>query len=278
MYNKIFAKILDSSIWLEATATRIVWLMFLAVMDEDGFAQFAAVANVAHRARVSLDEATAAVMCLQGPDLNSSDPANEGRRIERVPGGWMVLNAEKYRDIVTRENIKAQTRERVRKHRARQEEASAKEPCNAACNAPVTPSDTDIKEEDLIAPAQNAGAQARSAAVVVAKPGDLMELWNATTTKPIPRCRELTVLRSKKASARLRERPIAEWRDVIARIQASPFCRGDNDRGWTATFDWILQPDVATKILEGKYENHKPAAESTQEQWDRIKRGGGRIL
>ena len=120
MYNKLFAKILDSSIWLESTPTRIVWLTFIAVMDEAGFAQFAAVRNVAHRARVSVEEAQAAIDCLEHPDPESSDPENDGRRIERVPGGWIILNAEKHRALVTRAVIQEQTRERVRRYRERQ--------------------------------------------------------------------------------------------------------------------------------------------------------------
>jgi hypothetical protein len=117
MYNKIFTKILDSSIWLEPDATRIVWLTCLAAMDEAGFAQFAGIPNLAHRANVSLEAASEAVKCLESEDLNSSDPDNEGRRIERVPGGWMVLNAGKYRSLVTRIAAKEQNRIRVARHR-----------------------------------------------------------------------------------------------------------------------------------------------------------------
>lgn len=117
MYNKLFTKILDSSIWMEPVSTRIVWITFLAAMDENGFVQFASIPNVAHRAVVSLEEASKAVATLEAPDANSSDPDNEGRRIERVPGGWMVLNAQKYRALVTREIIKEQTKDRVRRFR-----------------------------------------------------------------------------------------------------------------------------------------------------------------
>lgn len=144
MYNKIFTKILDSSIWLEPSPTRIVWLTIIAAMDEDGFAQFASPANLAHRARVEPDECNAAVTVLESPDPNSADPDNEGRRIERVPGGWVVLNAAKYRDLVTRSTIQEQTRLRVAKHRKKLSDSGG------VCNAPVTqrnekltPSDTD---------------------------------------------------------------------------------------------------------------------------------------
>lgn len=88
-------------------------------MDETGFCAFASIANVARRAIVQENEAEAAILCLTSPDLNSSDPENEGRRLERVQGGWIVLNAEKYRAIVSRANQQEKTRARVAKFRAK---------------------------------------------------------------------------------------------------------------------------------------------------------------
>lgn len=144
MYNKLFAKIVRSSIWLEPTPTRLVWFMFIALMDEDGFVQFASVANVAHTARITDKEAQEAIDILEAPDQNSADDEHEGRRIEKVPGGWMVLNASKYRDLVTRDMIRQKSRDRVAKHRA-------KKRGNALVtqrNGGVTESDTDtIKEK-----------------------------------------------------------------------------------------------------------------------------------
>lgn len=93
-----------------------------------------------------------------------------------------------------------------------------------------------------------------------ATPEDLMADWNDLTLPPIPRCRELSQKRRKHAHARLIERPRGVWRDVFSRIAASKFCNGDNDRGWVATFDWVMeQPDVAVKVLEGKYDNRRPS-------------------
>lgn len=157
MYNKIFTKILDSSVWLEATPTRIVWITLIAAMDENGFCPFAAVGNVAARAHVSQAEARAALEKLEGPDPESSDPDNEGRRIERVPGGWIVLNAPKYRALVTRVNIQEKVKERVRRFRDKKRIGNAHV---TVCNEDVTPSETDSRAEtktkepkDLLLPA-----------------------------------------------------------------------------------------------------------------------------
>jgi hypothetical protein len=128
MYSKLFASILDSSIWLEEDATRIVWLTLLAAKDGEGFARFAALENLARRANVSSEKAAHAVAKLEAPDTNSSNPLHEGRRVERVPGGWMVLNAKLYDDMVRREDERRSTRERVALHRARNKAASISEP------------------------------------------------------------------------------------------------------------------------------------------------------
>lgn len=41
---------------------------------------------------------------------------------------------------------------------------------------------------------------------------------------------------------------------IVDEIRASPFLRGDNDRGWKADFDFIFcSPNNYLKILEGKY-------------------------
>lgn len=144
MYNKLFTKILDSSIWLETDSTRLVWLTLIAAMDEIGFAQFASPANLAYRARVSLEATEEALRVLGGADPNSSDPDHEGRRIERVPGGWMILNSAKYRELVTRAISQEKNRVRVARHRAKGKEES----CNGGvmlCNVSVTPSEADTE-------------------------------------------------------------------------------------------------------------------------------------
>lgn len=137
MYNRLFTKILDSSIWLEPTTTRIVWITLLAAMDEEGYAHFSAIENLASRARVSKREAQKAIDCFLAPDSNSENPANEGRRVERVPGGFLILNADDHRKMLNREIRREQTRLRVAKHREKKD-GSNKESVTGALRS-VTP-------------------------------------------------------------------------------------------------------------------------------------------
>jgi DNA-binding transcriptional ArsR family regulator len=43
--------------------------------------------------------------------------------------------------------------------------------------------------------------------------------------------------------------------EAIEAIGASSFCRGDNDRGWVADFDFLLQRSSLSKILLGRYKD-----------------------
>jgi hypothetical protein len=140
MYNKLFTKILDSSIWNESASTRLVWITLLAAMDETGFVALSSVRNAARKANLPVDETQEAISVLESPDPESSDPDNEGRRIERVQGGWMVLNSEKYRAIATREHQKELNRIRVAAHRERKRNAAV-----THANDFVTPSEAEAE-------------------------------------------------------------------------------------------------------------------------------------
>lgn len=152
MYNKLFTKILDSSIWLEPLATRIVWITLIATMDEDGYCHFSAIENLARRAGVDIEECNAAVTILLSPDANSGDPEHEGRRIERVPGGFMVLNSEKHRDAVTREKRREQTKNRVKKYRERHSNNGNVTQCNenVTLSEAVSHTESGSNSEDLL--------------------------------------------------------------------------------------------------------------------------------
>jgi hypothetical protein len=48
----------------------------------------------------------------------------------------------------------------------------------------------------------------------------------------------------------------ANFEAAVLKATDSDFCNGKNDRGWRATFDWLVgQSDTVAKIMEGKYDN-----------------------
>ncbi len=89
-------EIVQSSIWNEPAEIRIVWITLIATKDEHGYVRGDA-KTIARVANVSLESATAALNLFQQPDPHSNTPDNEGRRIEKFGGGWLVLNHDIYR-------------------------------------------------------------------------------------------------------------------------------------------------------------------------------------
>ena len=89
----------------------------LALCDSDGFVHTSRV-GLRQACAVTDEELTAALAALEGPDPDSRTSDSGGRRIERVEGGWTVLNYAQYRDRTT--DAKAKAAERQRKYRAKQ--------------------------------------------------------------------------------------------------------------------------------------------------------------
>lgn len=85
---------------------------------------------------------------------------------------------------------------------------------------------------------------------------DIFDSWNAMAqSSGLPQCLLISDKRRRTLEIRLRE-PFFEskWREALEKVGASKFCKGESDRGWRATFDWFIQPDSVTKIMEGKYD------------------------
>ena len=95
-YTKLFSDIVDSSIWSERDEVRIVWVTMLALCDADGFIR-GSVNWLAHKARVSPNDCQEALAKFEAPDPISRTPDNEGRRIQTVEHGWLILNHHIFR-------------------------------------------------------------------------------------------------------------------------------------------------------------------------------------
>ena len=80
--------------------------------------------------------------------------------------------------------------------------------------------------------------------------------WNiAASAWGLPIAKTLTPDRRKKLRARLKEHGIEGWNEALGTIEKSEFLRGENDRAWRASLDFMLQPSSFNKLLEGSYSN-----------------------
>lgn len=114
-FTKLSSRITKSSLWSEECYVRVVFLSFLAEKDENGFVESDYYA-MQRTCNVTIEEFDKAVKILESKDDRSRTPDNDGKRIKRVQGGWIVLNHEMYKlpEDVKRE----QTRLRVQRYRS----------------------------------------------------------------------------------------------------------------------------------------------------------------
>ena len=101
-YTPLFKDILASSIWSEPPETRIVWISMLAMMDADGYVG-GSISGLARINGLTPQQVQEAIECLENSDPESRSDEHEGRRIEKVDRGWMVLNAVKMRELAKKE-------------------------------------------------------------------------------------------------------------------------------------------------------------------------------
>lgn len=88
------------------------------------------------------------------------------------------------------------------------------------------------------------------------------DAWNRLAgEKGLAKAQRLTDSRRRKLRQRLAEcGGMDGWMAAMERIRGSPFLLGENDRGWRADLDFVLQQSSFTKLMEGAYDRSKPAS------------------
>ncbi len=175
MYTKLFEKIVDSSIWMESAPTCKVWITLLATKKSDHIARYGSVANLSRRAGLTLEETEEAVRVLESPDPHRPDQEFEGRRIERVPDGWFVLNGEKYQSLKTAEELRERDRERLKRWREAKRAETLPETFRNAVKPPV---DVDLEVE-----VKKTTTLSKTAKKPAASDGEFDLLWEACAKK-----------------------------------------------------------------------------------------------
>lgn len=117
-YVKLFSDILDSTVWDAPSHVRVVWITLLAMADRDGIVS-ASVPGLAKRARVERTQCEQALALFMAPDPDSRTTDFEGRRLQVVPGGWLLLTYEKHRDRATLAEKRQKDADRKARARAR---------------------------------------------------------------------------------------------------------------------------------------------------------------
>lgn len=141
--------------------------------------------------------------------------------------------------------------ERQARYRAKRKDAKAARVTRNS-NAVTPPIDNNHTPSD-ISPSGESHTQRDDAQAVldhwqrVAKPLDL-SCWSALTAK-----------RRKAVNARLRDHGMEAIRMAIEHVPKSAFLRGEAGDWNGANLDFLMRPDVISRILEGKYDDRSKA-------------------
>ena len=104
---------------------------------------------------------------------------------------------------------------------------------------------------------------------------EILNLFN-TICPSSSKIRSLSDGRRRKVRLRMDEMrrvgdPVDVFRTVFGKMQASPFLRGENKRGWKASFDWIIVNDSNwLKVYEGQYDESRDGGNGVRvnDLWD----------
>lgn len=96
-FVKLDCGILDSTLWVESLETRITFITMLAMAKPDGIVE-ATAPGIARRANIPLEAVRSAIGKLEQPEEDSRSLQDEGRRIRRVDGGYLIVNYLSYRE------------------------------------------------------------------------------------------------------------------------------------------------------------------------------------
>lgn len=143
-FTKLDSGIVDSSIWSEPLATRVVWITILAKSNHVGIVS-ASRSGLLRASNVTEKEFDEAMKSLESPDPDSRTTDNEGRRIEKIEGGWKILNYLKYREYTYSNNPDSVRQREYRKNKVVTSRDMSQNSCDISASASASAS----KEEEV---------------------------------------------------------------------------------------------------------------------------------
>ncbi len=147
--------------------------------------------------------------------------------------------------------------ERMRKHRAKKKKEDKALQCydeTSQCYNEVTPSYENVtteieleieKELEIDIEIDNVSKDTS-----VNKFTPIIEKWNSLNLQQL---RTISNNRQVMLNARIKEHGFDSVLEAIGNINKSSFLKGQNNKNWTITFDWLIKPNNFVKVLENNY-------------------------
>ena len=88
------------------------------------------------------------------------------------------------------------------------------------------------------------------------------------TCPSFPQPKSLSENRKKAINARLKKYTIEDFKTLFEKAEASDFLKGNNNRNWSANFDWLIRDTNMPKVLEGNYDNKARKENKSDDNWN----------
>ncbi len=118
-YAPIWGTIVDSSIWEEDDHVFRVFIGLLALKDMEHVVSMDTY-QITRRLHMDYKKVEDALKVLSSPDPRRPNQEHKGRRIVKVNDGWFVVNGQKYKEEMQKEQKRARDRKAQAAWRARQ--------------------------------------------------------------------------------------------------------------------------------------------------------------
>lgn len=119
-FAKLYSGITESSLWSGSKDTRILFITMLAKADSTCFVE-ASLSGLCRVANLTREEVESALSDLMSPDPDSKSDVLDGRRVVKVPKGFMIVNYEEYRNRRDEQERREYMREYMRTYRSSNE-------------------------------------------------------------------------------------------------------------------------------------------------------------
>jgi len=253
-FTKLDESILQSSIMAAKPKTFKVWIALLAACGSDGTARVSPT-FLARVCYLGMKEVEQALEELSSPDPLSRTTENEGRRIERVDGGYYIINYQKYREKGISEAYREKERLRWQLRRTPENSGGLQE-SSASASASASEYASNEEKEDMKEEEQKNLI------------GDIISKWNSFAQEhglaKVDFIKPGTT-RYQKLRARLKEKEF-DFNGILKEIERSDFLKGASSN-WRVTFDWIICPNNYPKVLEGQYKSKYYSSMDELEAW-----------
>ena len=181
--------------------------------------------------------------------------------VEIIDGVITIPNWEKHQSLDQLEQARENTRQRVAKHRQKQRLLAKGEECNVTVTQgvtlPVTPCNGDRIEQDIEEEKEEDKEQdTHSTETGGVSVQSIINLFNSLCPS-LPPVQVLNETRRIKIVTLLGTYSIDQFKKCFENAEASTFLKGGGEKGWKASFDWIIDEQNFAKVLEGNYANKK---------------------